>query len=389
MLSNNPLMEQDALPKFENIEPKHFTPAVEELLEKLENDFTRLEENLAKKDGSDAIDYDDVLPVIEQMQFPLGYVWGVAGHLNGVKNGDELRVAYESNQPKVVESMTKFSQSKPLYDALSAIENQWVEEGDECPSFLIQQKRRAVENSLLGMKLGGVGLEGAEKERFNEIKQRLAKLSTLFSNNVLDDTKAFSHTVDNPESMEGIPESAKALWANSYMQHIKSEAKEGEEVPEIDLDNATKTGPWRITLDMPSYIPVMSHLRDRGIREQIYKANLQKASEISEEKNNVPLIYEILTLKKEMAQMLGFTNYAELSLAQKMAPAVKDVTELTDLIAIKAIPAAKKELEEVTALARKEGGDEYALDKLEKLEPWDLTFWVSEDHNIRFLFSLH
>ena len=277
--------------------------------------------------------------------------------------------------------MTKFSQSKPLYDALSTIEKQWEEEkgDDDCPSFLMQQKRRAVENSLLGMKLGGVGLEGEEKERFNEIKQRLAKLSTSFSNNVLDSTKAFSHIVEDPKLMEGVPESAKGLWASSYIQHMKSEAeKKGEEAPELDLKEVTKSGPWRITLDFPSYLPAMSHIRDRNLRETIYKANIQRASENSNdgEKNNVPLIYEILTLKQEMAKMLGFSNYAELSLAKKMAPSVEAVTELTDLMAEKAIPAAKKELEEVTALARSEGGEEYATDKLEKLEPWDVTFWV-------------
>ena len=374
----NPLMEQDGLPKFGKIEPKHLTPAVEDLLAKLESDFSSMEADLSKKSDIDVIDYDEVLPVLEKMQYPIGFVWGIAGHLNGVKNGDELREAYESNQPKVVQSMTQFSQSKPLFDALSAIEKQWEESKDEddCPSFLMKQQRRAVESSLLDMKLGGVGLEGDEKERFNEIRQRLAKLSNSFSNNVLDDTKAFSHTVENSEVMEGVPESARALWANSYAQHMKSEAKEGEEVPEIDMDKATESGPWRVTLDIPSYLPVMQHVKDRSLREKIYKAYIQRASEKNDDKNNVPLIYEILTLKQEMAKMLGFSNYAELSLAKKMAPSVEAVTELTDLMAKKAIPAARKELEEVTALARKEGGDDYAEGVLEKLEPWDTTFWV-------------
>lgn len=360
----NPLLEQDGLPKFESIDPTHLTPAVEELLTKLENDFATLETDLS---SSDAIDYDEVLPVIERMQYPLGYVWGVAGHLNGVKNGDELREAYESNQPKVVEAMTKFSQSKPLYDALSAIEKQWSEgdNDEDCSSFLAKQKQRAVENSLLQMRLGGVGLDGAEKERFNEIKQRLAKLSMQFSNNVLDDTKAYSRTITDPATMEGVPESAKAQWANAHIQH---EAKEGDEAP--DLDEATKSGPWRITLDIPSYLPVMSHLKDRAIREEVYKAYIQKASEKSGDKNNVPLIYEILSLKTEMAKILGFSTYAELSLAKKMAATVEEVTELTDLMAEKAIPAATKELEEITALAKEGEG-------LEKLEPWDITFWVS------------
>lgn len=201
------------------------------------------------------------------------------------------------------------------------------------------------------------------------MKVRMAELATSFSNHVLDATKEFSLTVMDGSKLEGVPDSAKAMWAQSHNQFLKSEAKEGEDVSEMDPEK----GPWRLTLDMPSYIAAMSHVQDREIREKIYKAHIQKASEIDEGKNNVPLIYEILTLRAEMAKMLGYKNYAELSLASKMAPSIEAVAELSNLMAEKAVPAAKKELEEVTALAREQGGDEYA--KLEKLEPWDVTFW--------------
>jgi oligopeptidase A len=211
-----------------------------------------------------------------------------------------------------------------------------------------------------------------QKERFNEIKIRLAELSTSFSNHVLDATKEFSMTIDDPTKMVGVPDSAKAMWAQGHNQYLKSQAKDGAgDVPEMDPEK----GPWRLTLDMPSYIAAMSHVSDREIREKIYKAHIQKASEIDVEKNNVPLIYEILTLRAEMAKMLGYSNYAELSLAKKMAPSIEAVTELSDLMAEKAVPAAKKELDEITALAREKGGEEYSADKLEKLEPWDVTFW--------------
>lgn len=350
------------------------TPAVEELLEQLEKDFANMETALSTKaQGNVAVDYDEVLPEIEKMQFPLGFTWGVASHLNGVKNSDELREAYEASQGKVVQALTKFSQSKPLYDALEKIEQSWVgsatEEEKNDSSFVMKQKRRAVENSLKGMKLGGVGLEGEEKEKFNEMKLRLASLSTKFSNNVLDDTKGFSLTIEDASKMQGVPGSAKALWAQSYTQYAKTQAKEGEEVAEMDPE----AGPWRITLDMPSYLPAMSHIPDRATRQEVYMAYLQRASEKSGEKNNVPLIYEILKIKAEMAKMLGYKNYAELSLASKMAPSVDAVTELTDMIAEKSVPAAKKELEEIFALAMEKGGEEYA--GITKLEPWDVTFW--------------
>jgi len=363
----NPLLQQEGLPKFETIKPEHLTPAVEGLLENLEHGFNKLETKLSTSGNSPV--YDDLLPQVERLQFGLSYTWGVAGHLNGVKNGDELREAFQINQPKVVQAMTRFSQSKPLYDALSTVDGGMKGSSDD--NFLTKQKRRAVENSLRGMRLGGVGLEGAEKKRFNEIKMRLADLATTFSNNVLDETKLFSLTVDDPDKMEGVPESAKALWANAHVQHLTSEATGDTEIPEMNPE----AGPWRITLDIPSYSPALSHLPDRKLREHIYMAYLQRASGINGNKNNVPLIYEILRLRSEMAKMLGYENFAELSLASKMAPSVEAITELTNLIAEKAIPAAKKELAEITALARQKGGSPYSEANLEKLEPWDVNFW--------------
>lgn len=126
---------------------------------------------------------------------------------------------------------------------------------------------------------------------------------------------------------------------------------------------------------MPSYIAAMQHLPDRDLREQIYRAYISRAGEQMEDKNNIPYVYEILKIKAEMAKMLGFANHAERSLATKMAPSVESVSELSDLILKTALPAAERELAEITAYAREHGGDEYAEDKLEKLMPWDTTFW--------------
>ena len=165
---------------------------------------------------------------------------------------------------------------------------------------------------------------------------RLASLSTTFSNNVLDETKAFSLTVTDAAQLEGVPDSAKAMWANAHVQEVNKNNEDGGDPITMDPN----AGPWRITLDMPSYIAVLSHVPDRALRQQVYMANVQRASELREDKNNVPLIYEILQLKHEMAQMLGFNNYAELSLSKKMAPSIAAVAELSDLIRAKALPAA-------------------------------------------------
>ncbi len=307
-------------------------------------------------------------------------MWGVAGHLQGVKNNDELRAAYEENQPKVVTTMTKFSQSAALYNALEAIEKGWENSGAE-EDFYLQQKKKAVENSLRGMKLGGVGLEGEEKQTFNEIKLRLAELSTSFSNNVLDATKAFQLDVTDASIVDGVPSSARGMWANTYNMAM---AGEGKENVKADAEN----GPWRITLDAPSYIAAMQHIPDRATREKVYRAFLTRASEIKaddgEERNNVPIIYETLKLKKERAKMLGFSNPAEMSLATKMAPSVESVAELSDLILEKALPAAERELAEITSFARENGGEEYSEENLEELMPWDTTFWSERLKETKF-----
>eukprot|EP00551_Chaetoceros_affinis_P002388 CAMPEP_0203639586 /NCGR_PEP_ID=MMETSP0088-20131115/5309_1 /ASSEMBLY_ACC=CAM_ASM_001087 /TAXON_ID=426623 /ORGANISM="Chaetoceros affinis, Strain CCMP159" /LENGTH=722 /DNA_ID=CAMNT_0050494521 /DNA_START=62 /DNA_END=2230 /DNA_ORIENTATION=- len=367
----NPLLDQSGLPKFSSIEPSNLSPAVSTLLENLDKDFADLTSKLSSGEETKSVDYEEVLPELEKMQFGLGYAWGVTSHLNGVKNSEDLRKAYEENQPKVVKAMAQFSQSREVYDALSAIRASMTE-GEDI-DFETSQKLRAVDNSLRGMKLGGVGLDGAEKDRFNEIRLRLAEIGTSFSNNVLDATKAFSLVVEDAAEVEGVPDSAKAMWASAYHASL------GDEGKDVEVD--AEKGPWKITLDMPSYIATMTHVPSRSVREKVYKAYITRASEFTEvdedgkSKNNVPSIYEILKLKEERAKMLGFNNHAELSLASKMAPTVDSVKELSDLILDKALPSALRELEEITAMARANGGDDYTEENLEKLMPWDTTFW--------------
>lgn len=273
-----------------------------------------------------------------------GYAWGIASHLNGVKNGDELRAAYEENQPKIVQANMKFSQSKPLYDALLKVQRGWEkeevkEDGGE-GDFAAAQRRRAVENSLRSMKLGGVGFEegSPEQARYKEIKMRQAELSTAFSNNAMDATKAFGLSVTDPSDVVGVPESAAAMWAQAHQQHAIKECKDDEErrvLEEAKVD--ASAGPWRITLDGPSYIAAMQHLPNRELRREVYLGYMTRASEFTAEmlekmeadkkkdvvvvvdekekkdkpgKNNVPIIKEILKNKKELSGLLGFSNYA-------------------------------------------------------------------------------
>ena len=183
--------------------------------------------------------------------------------------------------------------------------------------------------------------------------------SIFFSNPA---TKAFALTITDAADVEGVPSSAKGMWAAAYAAHANAEDAESKAEP--DAEN----GPWRVTLDGPSYIAAMSHIPNRNLRKSVYLGYLTRASELNGDdadgKNNIPLIYEILELKTEMAKMLGYDNYADLSLARKMAPSVAAVQELSDLILAKSLPAAIAELDEITALARSTGGEEYSLSSI-------------------------
>ena len=379
----NPFLDQVALPKFAQIKPNYLTPAVDQLLGEMSQKFKSLESKLEQE--AKEVDYESVLPEVERIQFPLGYAWGVAGHLNGVQNTPELREVYEASQPKVVKAFSEFSQSKSLYDALETVKEE-LKTAETEDAFKLSQKMRAVESSLRAMKLGGVGLEGEAKERFNEIKIKLSELSTKFSNNVLDATKAYGLTIDDPSKMEGVPQSAKAMWSQMYNDHASKQTGDSADTPTVT--STPEAGPWRITLDGPSYIAACQHLPDRALRQKIYMAYLTRASDLEEgaegKRNNVPIIQEILRLKYESAKLLGYETPALRSLEAKMAPSVESITELSDLILEKARPAAQREMEEVTQYAREHGGEEYSEANLPKLLPWDVTFWSERYKEAKF-----
>ena len=178
---DNPLLQQDSLPRFDTVAPENVTPAIEELLQRLDSEFTSLEGTLAAAEANVA--YADVVEALERIEAPIEYAWGVVGHLMGVKNSDELRAAHGEMQPKVVQTTTKLSQSAAVYAA--------VEHVLSSAGALDESQRRILQSSLQGMKLSGVALEGSAKEQFNANRMELAELSTKFSNNVLDATKAF------------------------------------------------------------------------------------------------------------------------------------------------------------------------------------------------------
>ncbi|MBF2078362.1 MAG: M3 family metallopeptidase [Synechococcales cyanobacterium T60_A2020_003] len=350
----NPLLVGQGLPPFEQIQPQHIVPAVQQLLSDLEDQLTSLEATLNPT-------WTGLVEPLNAISERLSWTWSIIGHLMGVKNSDELRSAYEAVEPELVKFSNRLSQSKPIYDGFKALR-----EGEQWHQ-LDEAQHRIVETALRDAEFSGVGLEGAEKERFNEIQLELAELSTQFSNHVLDATKAFSILLTDPDDVAGLPPSLLSLAAQSARA-------EGHE------DATPENGPWRITLDYPSYVPFMQHSQQRELREKLYKAFVSRAS--SGDTSNRPLIQRILKLRNEKAALLGFDNFAELSLASKMAPNVQAVEDLMESLRQVSYGAALAELDTLRDYANQKqpgAGDD--------LKHWDVSFWSERQREEKFAFN--
>ena len=347
-ITKNPLLIGKGLPPFNEIEAGQVVPAMTQLLKELDEEVTQLEANVIPS-------WSGLVEPLTAIDERLGWSWGIVGHLMGVKNSPELREAYQKMQPEVIKFYTKLTQSKPLYEAFKGIK-----EGNEWDKLESAQKR-IVESSLRDFELSGVGLEGETKERFNQIQLESGELSTKFSNNVLDATKAFKLKLTDKKDVEGLPPSALGLMA----QTAKAEG---------DEDATPENGPWIVTLDYPSYVPYMKYATNRELREKLYKAFVSRASD--GELDNRGNIDRILALRKEKANILGFANFAELSLAKKMATDVAAVQNLQEDLRVASYDAAIKEFEELKAFA---GQDD--------LKNWDTSYWAEKQREAKFDFN--
>jgi oligopeptidase A len=348
----NPLLDYSSLPRFHAIETSHVEPAVTSVLGNLREEFKKFEGLLPAAPAT----FEATVESLEKLQFPLEYSWGVVSHLNNVKNSDDLRKAYQACQPEVVKASMELGQSRPVFDALSRLD----------VHHLSESQQRVVSSSIRSMRLSGVNLDGEAKKEFNDITLRLSELSTKFRNNLLDATKAFELILSDKADVAGLPESVLAEAAQSYAKAEagKRKASNPDSAEEVKAD--PENGPWRLTLDMPSYLPAMKFLKSSDIREKLYRANIARAS--SGDIDNGPLIEEILKLRKKASNLLGFSNFAEKSLASKMAPNVDAVSALTVQLFEKARPAGDRELKELREFAASKG---YKGD----LKLWDTTYW--------------
>jgi oligopeptidase A len=353
-ISSNPLLRGTGLPPFAEIQPEHVVPAMTQLLAELETELSSLEANVEPV-------WEGLVEPLEKITERLRWCWGVVNHLMGVKNSPELREAHEAVQPQVVQFGNRLNQSQSIYNAFKKLResNAWKN--------LESAQQRIVDAAIRDAELSGVGLQGEAKERFNAIQMELAEAGTKFSNNVLDATKAFSLKLTEKAEVEGLPPSLLSLAAQVARG-------QGEE-------NATpENGPWVITLDIPSYGPFMQHSTRRDLREKIYKAYITRASQ--GDLNNNPLIERILKLRQELAELLGFKNYAQLSLASKMAPNVQSVETLLEELRGASYDAAIKDLEELKAFATSKGASEAS-----DLKHWDISFWSERQREEKFAFT--
>jgi oligopeptidase A len=353
ILFDNPLLQGTGLPPFAEIKPERVVPAFKQLLAVLDDQLAALEANVEPT-------WEGLVKPLEKLTEHLTWSWGIVNHLMGVKNSPELREAHQTIQPQVIQFINKLGQSQPIYNAFKVLR------ASESWETLEPAQQRIVEAAIRDAELSGVGLEGEARDRFNVIQMELAELSTKFSNHVLDATKSFSLTLTTKAEIDGLPPSLVSLAAQA--------AREAGEI------NATpENGPWRITLDFPSYGPFMQHSTRRDLREKLYKAYVTRAS--SGDLDNNPLIERILELRQELADLLGFGSYAELSLASKMAPNVQAVEALLEELRQASYDAAVKDLKELQAFAASHG-KEY-----QDLQHWDITFWAERQRETKFAFT--
>ncbi|GCL58556.1 M3 family metallopeptidase [Microcystis aeruginosa] len=346
--TSNPLLAGQGLPAFDQIQPGLIVPGMTQLLQELARELTDLEAQIAPT-------WEKLVEPLTRIEERLSWSWGIIGHLMGVKNSPELRQAYESVQPQVVEFISRLSQSKPIYEAFLSLRQ------GESWGQLDEAQQRIVEASLRDAQLAGVGLVGEKKDRFNAIQLELAEITTKFSNNILDATKAFQLKLTTPEDIAGLPPSLLSLAAQTARTQGETNA-------------SSETGPWVITLDFPSYFPFMKYSDNRELREKLYKAYVSRA-DLGELDNN-PLIDRILQLRQEQAHLLGYSTYAEVSLARKMANSVDEIEKLLDNLRQVSYEAAKQDLEALKTFA---GTDD--------LKHWDIAYWSEKQRQAKFNFS--
>ncbi len=348
MTTPNPLLDTSGLPAFSAIQPGHVTPAMDVLLKEAEA-------ALDKVTGPDVPpDYDTLSLLLDVATERLGRAWGAVGHLNAVADTPEIRAAFNENLPRLTEFYTRLGADERLYAKYKALSQS--PEGQR----LSPARHRALENALRAFVLGGAELQGDAKKRFAEIQEQQAALSQAFSEHVMDATDAYSYWA-TAEEMAGVP----ADVVESTAAAAKADGKEGH----------------KLTLHMPCYLPVMQYATHRPLRETLYRAYATRASETGPaERDNSPLMQQIIALRQEEAALLGYASFADVSLVPKMATSPQQVMDFLRDLARRARPFAEKDMAELRDFARTELG-------LADLQSWDIAFASEKLKEARYAFS--
>jgi len=350
-----PLLQGQGLPPFEAISAEQVDQGIPLLLAELHAELDQLEADLsARSTTAEPLGWAAVMEPLHHLGERLRWSWGVVSHLNGVCNSPELRDAHQRQQAAVVSFGNRAGQSRPIYGALRQLWQQYQASAEGQPGHLDPTQQRIVQAELRDMELRGVGLAGAEQEAFNASSQQLAELATTYSNHVLDATNGWTLRLSDPAEVAGLPVSLRELLAQAAGDGASAEH-----------------GPWLMGLDMPRVVPFLKYSARRDLRETVYRAQVARAA--SGELDNSPLIEQILALKLQQARRLGYANWAEVSLASKMAGSVAEVEQLLEELRAAAYPVAQQELEALRACAARHGAPEAA-----DLKPWDVSFWAEK-----------
>ncbi|UPR52239.1 oligopeptidase A [Vibrio cyclitrophicus] len=348
---SNPLLTFTDLPPFSQIKPEHVKPAIEQVIEACRNKIEQVLE------GNTSPSWDNLVAPIEEVDDRLGRIWSPVSHMNSVVNSDELREAYESCLPVLSEYGTWVGQHKGLFEAYKAIK------ASEAFSALNRAQQKTITDALRDFELSGIGLPADEQHRYGEISKRQSELGSQFSNNVLDATMGWSKQITDVAELAGMPESALAA------AQAAAESKEQEG--------------YLLTLDIPSYLPVMTYCDNQALRKELYEAYVTRASDRGPNAgkwDNTEIITEQLKLRHEIARMLGFSTYSEKSLSTKMAETPDQVLGFLNDLAVKAKPQGEREVEELRQFAEKEFG-------VSELNLWDIAYYSEKQKQNLFEIS--
>ncbi|MBT4347758.1 MAG: oligopeptidase A [Methylococcales bacterium] len=336
---NNPLLTSATLPPFSEIKPSHIEPAIDHLLEECRA-IVKITTQI-----TEPFSWENLVNPIEKTEDRLNKAWSPVSHINSVVNNNDIREAYNACLPKLSQYSTEMGQNKALYNAYFEISNS--------PSFsrLNQGQQKTIQNALRDFELSGINLNPEQQCRYREISQELSKLSSKFEENVLDATHAWKKHIQDETLLAGIPETTRTLAKTT-----------------AETDNLSG---WVLTLDFPCYLAIMTYADNPALRQEIYTAFATRASDVNPDTiqwDNTKIMDDLLALRHEKARLLGFNNYAELSLATKMADTPQQVIDFLENLAHKSKEQAQTDFDELQQFAKQE----YQSDNL---NAWDINYF--------------